>query len=378
MQRLALPFLCLFSLVLAGSRHWQPPLTRRGRDSSEQPKRLGRREFVMETSSDGLVIWPNRQIRYCYENAAAKEALNTDVLDAWQIWLTHGLSESFTIKEVDEAVCVSDRWNTLLIADTTSETNPSLSSTVGFFGPENNLRGKGPDDSLGPRVARPRMLLTTNTDLGMLNAAFNIAHEWGHAWGLYHEHQNPNFWGNVAMSNDGLVFGPDNTVTYNGASVSNWMCENLKGFSEDMLVPQKKTSGIWTGCSSWGVAVDRKFAGALEYLPTERNKATGSTGHTKDSVDWESIMLYNSKSGGTGTVTSKDDDERLPILLQPDGSLIPFNYAPSIQDIDALETLYGLKATTEVLLQKAGGDTTSRFKSIFNKSKGGSSTSGCL
>lgn len=92
----------------------------------------------------------------------------------------------------------------------------------------------------------------------------------------------------------------------------------------------------------------------------------------------DSIATDNSKAGGFGTVTSKTDDDRLPILLQPDGSLIPFNYAPSIQDIDALETLYGPKATKEVMLQKAGGDTTSNFKNIFNKSKGGASASGCL
>lgn len=125
-----------------------------------------------EPSNSGLTIWPNRQFRYRYENAAAKEALDTDVLDAWQIWLTHGLSESFTIKEVDEEKCVRSRFENLLIG---VNNEASLMTLVGAIGADSKIRTS---KSEIVTKDRPFMLISTSTSIGMLNTAFNIAHEW--------------------------------------------------------------------------------------------------------------------------------------------------------------------------------------------------------
>lgn len=98
------------------------------------------------------------------------------------------------------------------------------------------------------------------------------------------------------MGKDGQVFGPANTVPYNGASVRNWMCENLKGYSSKMSTKYKKITGDCSACTNYGLAEQWESYSALEYLPTTELKAKGSTGHTKDSVDWESIMLCKSPS----------------------------------------------------------------------------------
>lgn len=331
----------------------------------------------------GMVIWPNREIRYCYETEATKTKYNKDVLNAWQIWLTSGLNSAFKITEVDAETCVSDHLNTMLIWDTDTAGRPgSLATVPGFLGPKHTSRQSS---GAYPRKNRPSMALTSRTDIGMLNTAFNYAHEWGHAWGLYHEHQNANFWAGIDGAKSGKVFGPGNKVTYGGASIDNWQCMNLKDYLSNgqpgggltVQIPGQYSTSQWSPCTSWTQALGNQFS-ANDYLPFPDNRATGSTGHKSKNVDWGSMMLYNSKAGGSGTATDADNDQRLPILLQADGTLIPFNYAPTLQDINALESLYGLAQTKKTLLQKNGGTTTSLFKSLFTKSKDDSSPSSCL
>lgn len=395
------------SSAYAGSRRWQPALTRSVKSSPDRLTRHGRRAAPLYSSSVNRVVWPNRKVRYCYESDAAKQALKTDVINAWEIWLSAGLNAAFTIEEVDDATCSDDRANVLLIANTDDDSKPKLAASVGFPGAESMARSAGGHQS--NRLRGPVMYLTTKTDVGMLNTAFNYAHEWGHVWGLYHEHQNPGFWGGVSGASSGEVFGPTNMVSYNGVSTGNWMCENLNDYSPGSIIQGSSTQTLPLMCTSYVAAV-RLSKSSMEYLPDGRALVSWSAGHKSSSVDWESIMLCksyltagktyfmclgmararktradssqfapdNSKAGGRGTVTSTSDDERLPILLQSDGSLIGFNWAPSIQDVHALETLYGLTQTKKSLLQKIGGDTTSKFKKLFNKSKESSSANNCL
>lgn len=296
-----------------------------------------------DTGIQGYVKWPNCEIKYCYETEAAREKFHKDLMDAWEIWLTTGLNEAFTITEVDAQTCTNDKVNTMLIYDSDMGPAPNgvLGTVPGFLGAGNRARGSS---GYYTRKNRPIMALTDRDDIGMLNPVFNYAHEWGHAWGLYHEHQNPNFWDGVVGAKSGKVFGIDNKVEYDGASIDNWQYKNLKDYSK---LEAKKVSLSKEGltiedvCKTQGYAKKEAFSG-YDYLPFTDNVAQGSTGHKSKNVDWESMMLYNSKAGGSGTATS-GDDQRLPILLQSDGTLIPFNYIPTIQDINALETLYGLR-----------------------------------
>lgn len=133
------------------------------------------------------------------------------------------------------------------------------------------------------------MQLTDRT-MGLLNVQANYAHELGHAWGLWHEHQNPNFWKGVVAAEGGEVFGPDN---------NNWNCQNLLDYNSYMnqqFVVQGggntlQTITIQQVCSNWGLAWNKGFS-AGDYLPMPiKSGITGNTGKTATDVDWKSIML---------------------------------------------------------------------------------------
>lgn len=92
------------------------------------------------------------------------------------VWWEAGLSESFfKIKEVSKSDCQKDRANVLLIK---CSDQGGLSMAVGKA-PANPQQG----------FDGPEAVLSLREDIGMLDAIANIAHELGHAWGLYHEQQ---------------------------------------------------------------------------------------------------------------------------------------------------------------------------------------------
>lgn len=343
---------------------------------------LGAFPMVEDPTGDhGYVKWPNRKIQFCYETPAAREKYHTDLMDAWEIWLAAGLNAAFTLTELDYQACEARHNDTMLIYDSDVRVGNAptsyLATVPGFLGPKHKSR-RAPGAL--PRYNRPIMALTNRDDIGLLNPVLNYAHEWGHAWGLYHEHQNPNFWGGVIGAKSGKVFGYGNKVSYDGGKIDNWQCKNLKDYPDllDRLNGPRNPKNIKADdvCRAQSFSAQARFSG-YDYLPFREHIAQGSTGHKATSVDWESMMMYNSKSGGSGNAVH-GDDQRLPILLKPDGTLIPFNNFPNPRDIEALEMLYGLRKVEKTLLQMLGGATSSKFNSLFSKSKGGSSTSSCL
>lgn len=131
------------------------------------------------------------------------------------------------------------------------------------------------------------MKLWDSTTVGMLNPVSNYAHELGHAWGLYHEHQNPNFWKGVDFAEDGEVFGPGN---------NNWRCSNLKDYSTYVtgLVVQdplgQTTINRARLCSNYAWASQRGFS-AADYLPYPSQMGISQPGKSSGDVDWTSLMI---------------------------------------------------------------------------------------
>lgn len=370
---LRLSFLWLFfgRLVFAGSHIWQPALGRRDNNGTSTSSELDKRYYYVnpDTQVTDRVPWPNRKIRYCFSpddvTQGAKSNLKKYLKDAHKIWIAEGLNSNFKIDEVTDSVCQNDRNEVLMIF----YTGPTggMGTYVGFPG----------SGVVMPSNAGPSMRLTDRTDIGMLDVVANYAHELGHAWGLYHEHQNPKFWAGVDGADNGEVWGPDNPGGFN--------CVNLKDYTQAVtgLVVQTGGGGYQNLnadklCKNYGAAINKGFS-AYDYLPMPNVGVSHSAGHSTNDVDWDSLMLYPSGAGGavsgTGTVT-EDNDIRLPILIKPDGSKIGINKKPSQVDIAALHAMYGnIEGTSKLsLLNKL-----KTFKSSYKSSGSGpSGGSGCL
>jgi len=212
---LVLSLICLLfgGHVFAGSSIWQPALAPRNNTLASTPSRR-----YYYANKDTRVTdphpWENRVIRYCFDSDAATQAarrrLKNYLRDARKIWTSKGFDSSFRIEEVNDNVCVSDRNNVLKVTYTAEDGD--MATYVGFPYNVVMLSNQGPE-----------MRLTDNIQMGMLDVVPNFAHELGHAWGLYHEHQNPKFWAGVAGADGSEVFGPGNP--------GGWNCANLKDYA---------------------------------------------------------------------------------------------------------------------------------------------------
>lgn len=243
--------------VLAGSRVWQPQP-----DASKVDKRY----FVMSTDPavSDKKIWENKQIRYCFDTPAAETALADLLKAAHEVWTANGLSSDFTIAKVGDTECKGDKRFDTLLVQLDASNPPKMGTFVGVPSDDAPLRG-----AVSPQL-RPKMVLTTSTGMGMLDQVANFAHELGHAWGLYHEHQNPAFWSKGSVENGlgGTVFGPENG--------GNWRCENLADYARTAnpqtppLVVQNPGNYGWQSvgarlgmdqlCHNYGDAVWAKFS----------------------------------------------------------------------------------------------------------------------
>ncbi|OJJ42540.1 hypothetical protein ASPZODRAFT_20311 [Penicilliopsis zonata CBS 506.65] len=359
--------------VLAGSRVWQP--------ASSQA--LDRRFFyIQDKSSQSLLtlddreVWPGREIRYCWDPSdprGTKRQLKKNLKAAHNRWITKGLSSDFRLTEATSEVCQdSDARHDLLFISLVRQ-NEGMATSVGR--PAMKL-------PLTVETSRcdPKMLLFRGEEtgnIGVRDMVANYAHELGHAWGLYHEHQNPAFWSGTLLAQGGSVFGPGN----NG----NWRCENLKDYNSfrDRIVPASDGVGemnIDNFCSSYTAALKVGFS-AADYLPMDQSAGTAhSTQGGPGDVDWASVMIYPSGAGGVVDNNLPGDDKRSPILLKPDGTRIPENRWPSQMDITGLHQLYGqVPAAKKSILQKVGGATTRAFNKVYDLSKGRrQGEAGCL
>jgi hypothetical protein len=392
-----LTFLSINVPVLAGSRGWQPAVV-------DKPG-LNRRwaTIPLQSTTAKTEPWPNRKITYCLDDDSFGDGKDKDknkkkmrkaIHDAHKLWKQSGLSDDFKISEGADEFCKDhgNRKEFLLVT-----LGDYLATTPGY--PKK-------DTEHGASTT-----LSFRTDIGMLDIVPNIAHELGHAWGMYHEHQNPYFWSSdVIGAEGGTVFGPAND--------GNWKCEHLKDYA-------KFVDGKYIGlpndvgrvysreelCNSYALASLAGFS-AAEYLPmaagnldVEISSAAGV-----GSVDWDSIMLCKaspflmvfhlliqcsldpSGAGGIGSneAQESDGDKRLSILERPpddghgelrrreaDRTRITKNKVPSPRDIVGMTHLYGDIQVKKSGLLQTRKSVSNLFKKAFLSSGSGDS-SACL
>ncbi|PTU21985.1 hypothetical protein P175DRAFT_0500861, partial [Aspergillus ochraceoroseus IBT 24754] len=152
--------------------------------------------------------------------------------------------------------------------------------------------------------------------MGLQEHIGNIAHELGHAWGLYHEHQNKAFW---AADGQQRVFV--------------FQCENMQGFAAATRgLTRDEIWGARGVCVDWMTAVHAGVP-STEFLPLPWGHSIWASYARDEDVDWDSIMLYSSKIGANA--------EDAYVLMRRHGQqVLEDNVVPSAQDVQGIRHLY--------------------------------------
>lgn len=291
-------------------------------------------------------MWPDKTIKFCFEDTESRGRFYDLLMKGMDLWYQAGLDSSFKMTEVSDNDCKNKRSEVMLVS-----LGQGLSTTVAL--PAGELSG---------------MMLTDSDEMGMLNVLSNVAHEIGHAWGLYHEHQNSKFWDDPYIrGSSGKLFG-----------ASNFHCKNLKDYEVVMERIQTKIdeSSEFVAqnleiqknelCTKRNIAKGYGFS-ASEYLPLMANDRPNAETDDISKIDWDSIMLYPTGAGG------KDlgNGERLPILTRPNGDEIGLNLVPSPRDVAGLTALYGSdNKYDEVLHSETQSSKNKKFSQLRNKDLG--------
>lgn len=353
-MRLCSLFLLLplfYSCAQAVSQLWEASHATLKRTDGALLKRAVSLKASDDHDNAGAHRWPQKTISYAYSTDEAEEKLETIFEDAKSLW-NQLIVKGFKYKKLSLSKCRARRKECLLIH---YNDQGVLRTTVGLRPLDEDFEG-------------PNMHLSDKRDVGNLKRASNAAHELGHAWGLWHEHQVPKWWG---QSTTDEHWGPYLTGTE--LMTGDYHCENLKDYEEalDRMAEDKglksreelDQSQINELCRLQDTAGKYNF-NAFDWVPSWKGGMDPD-----DTFDKKSLMLYPSGAGGKGEVIFGDPsddvkDERLPVLIFPDGERIPTRERPSDQDIEKLIWLYG---TDYVGISRLHNDGSSRFKGLFKK-----------
>lgn len=240
------------------------------------------------------ILWPSRTITYCFQDQAAYDSLATNLLNAWEQWITAGVDRTkFTFQLSSTPLCPDPSEDVLQVI---------LND------------GQGSLTSVG-KSTRNQMKLDSNGNAASGNVITNYAHEIGHAWGLLHEQQRKDLW----------------IPEYGGNAATNYFvfnCQNLFDYSRlAAILPSYEMREV---CKSQTFATSRGFS-ASDFLPVANSAYGGS-------YDPKSIMLYGSVAGGV----SLSGGGRAVVLAQNNAAQTTWGYnmAPSVADVNHLKAMY--------------------------------------
>lgn len=261
-------------------------------------------------------LWPNGNIDACFEqrshlhggqNKHTRDILYDDLIAARELWRSNGLDDKngqfrFNILGDNDPRCERSQRSSHLFIMYAGEGVQRMSTTVGFDQARSEPDSDAPDSDLGCT-----MVLSDLEDMGMENVVANYAHEMGvskrillplvashsylrlqHAWGLFHEHQNPKWWDATftRVTRERVFF-----------SEENFHCENLADFDKVMepfanIDPLDRRKIRNELCRDRVEASNSGFGGGYNYIPVTDVPGTMDDGHNEP--DWESLMLCKS------------------------------------------------------------------------------------
>ncbi|KAK1143554.1 hypothetical protein N8T08_006360 [Aspergillus melleus] len=279
-----------------------------------------KRAVPFDLNSPITTTWPEGIVPYCWANERARGRLAHQLRGAINLWSAAGLPETrFKFREMALEDCMRDRRNSLVIAS--QRGSLEYTTTVGkYVGPVDEIV-PGPFANFNEEADFARPSYPSNT------VAEKIAHEIGHIFGLYHEHQDPYF----STPNHRLF------TLY---------CQHIEGY--DQATADLTFDEIWGEngvCVNQHAALDHGFASAAHFLPMQELNYLPhpDRGPENEDVDWDSIMLYHS------SVASKRGPGDHPhTIVKARGGRnyrIRIKRAPSRGDVRALIRLYDASET---------------------------------
>ncbi|OJJ00683.1 hypothetical protein ASPVEDRAFT_149620 [Aspergillus versicolor CBS 583.65] len=315
------------SQVEAGSRLWERP------HNHAQP-RWAHFPPPDENGEAAAYPWPDKVIPVCFKNPVAKQVLAPFLRKAMDLWYAAGLPESYKLEEASDHRCANQPLEVLMVR--LAEKDEPFSTTVGR--PRSLRGGDG-----------ARMKINLVTDL-LPDVTANIAHELGHSWGLFHEHQTSQFWD--------LTTGMPKFFTFNCEALSDFPLHADKTFAQIYSV-----AGI---CRNYYTALSFGF-GATEFLaiPFATSHLQHMTGVSEDDVDWKSIMLYPSNIGSRFQHMFPLEHKRVSPNQPVEEVKIQPNIVPSPRDVEGIRHIY--ESPQQVLVASLLNDPTSAHFQQFQQ-----------
>ncbi|KXJ88346.1 hypothetical protein Micbo1qcDRAFT_214179 [Microdochium bolleyi] len=288
-------------------------------------------------------LWPDKTITFCYDSTNSRDKIQEGLNTAITMWVAAGLSAQvykyIQLPDIGSACTNNKNRDKILVV---SHNDDGVHATS---------PGRRPLDARHPEFKGPSMKLSQREDVGQLNRVANWAHELGHAWGLFHEHQNPYFWGfPYGVHSDNILAG--------NVFGDRFDCAALKDHARVMAAIDAKHGSDGKAaqikidvCTNHGAAEEWGFS-AHDWLPIKADitytQGIPAVDADYDDVDWDSIMMYPSGAGGIGTArppsgpseSPSDYDQRRPVLLRNDGGSIHTNAIPSVGDVAGIRNLY--------------------------------------